>query len=242
MLIERTEDVTEMIDRFVNYNAEFKLLLKRNLKINLTWFVEGTHINNLDIHVFEKVGENNLYRVKDIKKGKVRLKDSCAHYVLDAMVELLEIVKKVEIIDRASPTEMIKLKVELIMAIDKSFKYFNNQIKYNILAKFKEDCVIPFKDGTKDNESYQTFCYKLGKIELYVLYKRKLKEITLDQALKLFQQKNEILLEIEKIKEAFLKYENLFIKYLDEIINKKISVKDRTEKTKKIANEWNFKK
>ncbi|CAF1287493.1 unnamed protein product [Rotaria sp. Silwood1] len=210
--------------------------------LDMNWFVERQQINNFDPILFKKVGENDIYKVLQINKAKKNVNNPCSHYVLETIIELLEIIKNVKIINQASFIEMIKLRAELIMAIGKSFKYFNDQIKYNSLSKFKEDCVIPFKYVTIDNESYEIFYDKLEKIDLYFLYNRKLKEITLDQALKLFQEKNDTLSGIDKIKNAFLEYEQLFRKYFDDIINKKTSIKHIIEKTKKIANKSNFKK
>ncbi|CAF1411630.1 unnamed protein product [Adineta steineri] len=210
--------------------------------LDINWYVELKQIKDVDSSVFEKVGDKDIYKVLQINEGKPKLNDACPHYVLDAIIELLEIIKGVKIINQASSIEMIKLRAELIMAIGKSFKYFNDQIKYNSLAKFKEECVTPFKDVIIDNNSYETFFDKLEKLDLYFLYNRKLKEITLDQALELFQEKNETSLNIEKIRNSFVKYEELFRKYFNNIINRVGSVKDIVEETKKLAKESNFKR
>ncbi|CAF4247308.1 unnamed protein product, partial [Adineta steineri] len=58
----------------------------------------------------------------------------------------------------------------------------------------------------------------------------------------LFKEKNQTLLNIEKIRNAFLKYEELFRKYFNDIINKKSSIKHIVEETKELAKKSKFKR
>ncbi|CAF4982196.1 unnamed protein product, partial [Rotaria sp. Silwood1] len=208
--------------------------------LDFSWFVEHTQIVDFDCVLFEKIGENEIYKVLNIGEAKKKVNQPCPHYVLDVIIDLLEIIKNFKIISRASPLEMVKLRAKLIMAIGKSFKYFNDQRKCNSLERFKESCIVPFRNLTVDNESYEIFCDRLEKIDLYFLYNRKLKEITLDQALKLFRDRNKNLFKSEeKIRNAFKMYEDTFQEYLDEI-NKKKTIKPIIEKTINLAKESIF--
>ncbi|CAF1267977.1 unnamed protein product, partial [Rotaria sordida] len=208
--------------------------------LDMTWFVEHRNINNLDVSLFEKIEKTDIYKVSNIEEAEKQVKNSCPHYVLEAIIELLKIIKDVKITNPSDPIEMIKLRAELIMAIGKSFKYFKDQIKYNSLKKFQEDCVIPFKDITKHIESFETFYNKSEKIDFYFLYNRKLKEIDVDRALELFQEKNGNFSQIEIIKNAFLEYEKLFQNYFSDVITKKISIQEIIKKTIAQANQWDF--
>lgn len=202
-------------------------LLTSLRSLDFTWYVEGVQITNLDLSLFQKIEKKSFYRVLDIEKIKSKVKEPFPpHYVLEAIIELLNLIKN---------AQMIRLRGELMMAIEKSLKYFHDQIKYNSLEQFKNDCVSPFADVIKDNRSYQSFFQKLEKLELYFLYNRKLKEITVGQALELFERKNGILSEKEKIQEAFSKYETYFKNYLDQFIAKTISIAKIVERTKEIA-------
>ena len=60
-----------------------------------------------------------------------------------------------------------------------------------------QDCDMPFEDLIVEEESYESFCEKLKKIDLYFLYNRKLKEIIFEKALGLFQEKIEIYLDLK---------------------------------------------
>jgi hypothetical protein len=210
-------------------------LLTNLRSLDFTWYVQKEQIKYFDSNLFKKVGEKDIYQSLDIEQAKQKVNDSCPHYVLEALIELLQIIKNFKITNQVTDTGMIKLRAELIMGVEKSFKYFNDQIKYNSLAKFKEDCVTPFRDVVEYNQSYEIFCQKLEKMDLYFLYNRKLKEITLDQALDLYQEKNQILFRREKIENAFLKYEELFRKYFSEILEKKISIKEIVKKNERIC-------
>ncbi|CAF1312742.1 unnamed protein product [Adineta steineri] len=147
--------------------------------------------------------------------------------------------------DRFTSSEKIRIRAELTMGISKSFVYLSDQIKYNSLKKFKEEFISIFKYTIKDIESYEAFHSKLERVEPYFLYDRKLKEITVDQALKSFQSKNKTLSESESklLKKAFSSYEKCFGSYSHRIIHKKsLTVEDVIEHTRKIARKPEFEK
>ncbi|CAF3311875.1 unnamed protein product [Rotaria socialis] len=244
-------DLISLLDEMKNEKTEnssnkpYALQKINNFLTNLgsldfTWFVERKKITNLDTNLFKPAGEKGLYKVTNIEKAKKKVKDPCRHYMFDTINELLDIVKNVKIFNRSSPTEIVKVRAEMLMAIGKSFKYFNDQIKYSSLEKFKDDCVIPFRDVMSDSDSYETFYSKLEKIDLYFLYDRKLKEITIDQALELFKEKNGNFSKLKIIKNSFYKYEKVFKKYFYDIIDKKKSIEEITTEARKNANELNF--
>ncbi|CAF1180252.1 unnamed protein product [Didymodactylos carnosus] len=253
-MILKEEDMTDPFEEPERFNVSNKIEKKlyamqkiNNFLTNLesldfTWFVEFEEITNFNFNLFEQVGGKNFFKVLNIDEAKAYIKVPYHHYVLDAIKQLLDIIQNVSLIHPVSSTDMIEIRAELIMAIGKSFKYFSDQIKYNSLQKFQEDCVIPFQDVTKDIESCKIFCDKLEKIDLYFLYNRKLKEIDLKEALRLFQVKNEALYEIQAIRDGFLKYKKLFNTYFNDVIKKEISIEDITKKTKEIAKTWNFRK
>ncbi|CAF3364109.1 unnamed protein product, partial [Rotaria sp. Silwood2] len=210
--------------------------------LDFTWYIEHREINPLHFQLFKEVSNKVLYKALNISAAKSSVKEPCTHYVLEAIAELLDIVKNIPNFDRVSPMEMLQVKAELLVAIGKSFKYFTDQIKYNELSKFKEDCVKPFRDVIINNDSYEAFCIRLEKIGLYFLYNRKLKEITLDRALTLFRKENGDGFNFDKIGEAFKNYEKSFENIFSDIINKHKTVTDIVNKTRKLAEESKLKR
>jgi hypothetical protein len=229
----------ENLNPFENrlYTLQKTINFLTNLRsLDFTWYVEGEQIADLGLNLFQKIEGKNFYRVLDLAKAKTKVKQpSPPHYVLQAIRELLNLIKNAQILSLAMPTRMIRLRGELIMGIEKSLKYFRDQIKYNSLEQFRNDCVSPFADVIKDNQSHQSFSQKLEKLELYFLYNRKLKEITVKQALELFEKKNLILPGKKEIQEAFSEYETFFKNYLSQFIAKTISIAKIIEQTREAA-------
>ena len=207
---------------------------------DLTWYVEKERIQSIDNN-FREIPDKGIYQVLDIKRAERIVKDPCPHYVLDIVYDLVKLINDKNRSPRENLLKNIKFKAALLRAIGKSFKYFNDQLKYNSLEQFKRDCVFPFENLTIGKESYEVFCEKLEKLDLHFLYNRKLKEITFEKALQLFQEKNGNLPNSESLTKAFSDYEGQFKAYFDDII-KRESIKKIIETTKSIANESKFKR
>ncbi|CAF1234525.1 unnamed protein product [Rotaria magnacalcarata] len=209
--------------------------------VDLTWYVEKSRIQLIDNNLFRKIQNNNFYQVLDIESAKRIVTDPCPHYLLDAIHDLVQLINDKSKSPEENLITSIKFKGALLMAIGKSLKYFNDQLIYNSLEQFKRDCVLPFEDLTVKNESYEVFCEKLEKIDLYFLYNRKLKEITFEKALNLFQETNENLSNPKSLTKAFSDYEKQFKDYFNDII-KTTFIENVIAGTKKIANSSKFKR
>ncbi|CAF3778311.1 unnamed protein product, partial [Adineta steineri] len=209
------------------------LSFEKNL-LSFSWFVGKREIPSCDKNLFKPVGIKELYHVTNIEAASSKVRAPYRHYMLETIKELLDIIKSMTLPD---------IRAELTMVISKSFIYLSDQINYNSLRKFKEEFIAIFKYAIKDIESYEAFHSKLERVEAYFLYDRKLKEITVDQALNSFQSKNTNLSGFHLIKKAYLSYERFFGSYSYRIIHKKtLTVEDVIEHTRKIARESEFRK
>ncbi|CAF1408560.1 unnamed protein product [Adineta steineri] len=218
------------------------LSFEKNL-LSFSWFVGKREIPSCDKNLFKPVGLKELYHVTNIEAGRSKVSKPYRHYMLETIKDLLDIIKSMTLSDRFTSSEKIRIRAELTMVISKSFIYLSDQINYNSLRKFKEEFIAIFKYAIKDIESYEAFHSKLERVEAYFLYDRKLKEITVDQALNSFQSKNTNLSGFHLIKKAYLSYERFFGTYSYRIIHKKtLTVEYIIEHTRKIARELEFKK
>jgi hypothetical protein len=112
------------------------------------------------------------------------------------------------------------------------------------LDSFKNDSVDPFKDLlNQDFSNLDEFKDRLNKIELYFLYNRKLKEITVEKALNMFTQINEINIEqsnLDLLKKSFEIYETKFNKYFRDVLNRSLTIDDLIKKAKTKSEEWKY--
>ncbi|CAF1453216.1 unnamed protein product [Adineta ricciae] len=235
------------------------------LSLNLTWIVEcknieasnqyiqpwtrflfkipgvrALHLSTaepFEKYLFEIAGMKGLYSVIDIEKATSQVKTPHKHYTLETVRDFVDIVRTMNFPLRFDSSAVIRARADFITAISNSLKYLNDQVKYSSLEQFKEEFLSPFRRVTENIGCYEEFHKKLETIETYFVYERKLREITVEQALETFKRKNGALPGCDLVKKYFKNYEKYFKRYFYQIIERKSSsaIRDVISETKKNA-------
>jgi hypothetical protein len=195
-----------------------------------TNFLSGLCALDYDYYGDDKVKVVNM---KELKREHQK------HGVLESLTGLLELIEKERFLEEDFSIVMnLKARAELINSIWKSFKYFGDQLKYASVNTFIEDSVQPYNHTVKEECTFDEFNDKLQKIELYFLYNRKLREITVTDALNMFKEMNVELIHIRELREAYKLYEENFNEFFESVFEKKLDVDNLVQTIQQCSEKW----
>jgi hypothetical protein len=222
------------LDVYVNF-----LTALSSLDFNL--YIQSDLVKNLRQHV-EATPKEDISKVVNIKSVK-NLLDSgkTTHYLLDVLLHLFNLSSQANIL-KSNPSSVLNLqaRAELIYSMSMSLRYFKDQLKYASLDAFKVDCIGPYDNALNEKStSLDDFKDKLIKVEFYFRFNRKCKEVSAEQALQMFFNKNQLSHDCKMLlKSSMESYYESFNKYFSKIISNQMSIHELIDKAKKKAENW----
>lgn len=209
--------------------------------LDFSLYIQSDLVKTLRQHV-EATSKDDISKVVNIQKVNNLLEsEKTFHYLLEVLLYLFNLASQEHILKSNSSSILnLQARAELIYSMSMSLRYFKDQLKYASLDAFKLDCIGPYDNALNEKaQSLDEFKDKLVKVEFYFRFNRKCKEVSAEQALQMFFNKNKLSDECQKyLTSSINSYYSSFDKYFGKIISNQISVEELIEKARKKAEQW----
>ncbi|MDR2609737.1 MAG: hypothetical protein LBC06_04070 [Rickettsiales bacterium] len=189
----------------VNYLRSFNEFIKHFQRIDFKWFIKKELVsyelitkkivslfNDKESYEVLMPQEFINYKQEKTKKGSLYLTSTHKHYVIEAISKLLDIVEKSLQKEWSNDNKVcLEATSELLLAIGHSFIHLKEQPNYVSFEQFLIDSTKPFDNAVNGSTTYEDFKKRIVSIENFYLYAKKQNEISIDQALSLYQEEVE---------------------------------------------------
>lgn len=246
-------DETQTYDMSLSLQTEYIIalndLLTQLKSIDYRWYIDTAHLrshgvkkNSNDINCINEKYE--IYEPKNITNFKKEFCDKepnkCephTHIILFIIKNLLSLIKQFSFLE--NNRDVFKGRILLLSIFTQLINLLKDQTENRSLEEFANEVISPIRHIIDHAETLPILKSKCELIDRYIMYERKLKQISLNDALSLFAQENNYDVEderIKKLRQAYYAYENIYKKFKEKFIDGSIKQNEIVDSLKDIIN------